>query len=134
MCASKWKHRFENFENAIKLLNEVVELDFNNLSMLEKEGVVQRFEYTLELAWKTLKDKMEDDGLVLEFISPKVVLKQAYQSKYIDNIELWLQMINDRNLLSHIYNYETVIKIIQDIQNYYINLLNDLYNRLKNSF
>jgi len=98
------------------LLNEVAQLDLNKLSMLEKEGVMQRFEYTLELNWKTLKDKMEDDSLVLEFISPKVILKQAYQSKYIDNIELWLQMINDRNLLSHIYNYETVVKITQNIQ------------------
>jgi nucleotidyltransferase substrate binding protein (TIGR01987 family) len=123
----RWKQRFENFQRAIKLLQEVPELDINKLSYLEKEGIIQRFEFTLELAWKTLKDKMEYDGLVLDKISPKVVLKEAFQAKYINNIEHWLEMINDRNLLSHTYNFEFFEKIIPDIQLKYTPLLTDLY-------
>jgi nucleotidyltransferase substrate binding protein (TIGR01987 family) len=123
----RWKQRFENFQRAIKLLQEVPALDINKLSYLEKEGIIQRFEFTLELAWKTLKDKMEYDGLVLDKISPKVVLKEAFQAKYINNIEHWLEMINDRNLLSHTYNFEFFEKIIPDIQLKYTPLLTDLY-------
>ncbi|NCA21862.1 MAG: nucleotidyltransferase, partial [Crocinitomicaceae bacterium] len=76
----RWKQRFKNFSKAINLLREVRELDIKSLSQLEKEGIIQRFEFTLELAWKTLKDKMEDDGLILDKISPKVVIKEAFQA------------------------------------------------------
>lgn len=62
----RWKQRFFNFQKAIGLLQEVSHLDLNSLSLLEKEGIIQRFEFTLELAWKTLKDKMEFDGLIID--------------------------------------------------------------------
>jgi hypothetical protein len=51
-----------------------------------------------------LKDKMEFDGLILDRISPKVMIKEAFQAKCIDRIDTWLEMINDRNLLSHSYD------------------------------
>lgn len=123
----RWIQRFKNFQKAIKLLQEIPELKIENLSFLEKEGIIQRFEFTLELAWKTLKDKMEYDGLILDKISPKMVLKQAFQTKYIDNIELWLEMIDDRNLLSHTYDFDFFEEIIPDIQLRYTPLLSDLY-------
>jgi len=129
----RWEQRFENFEKAIKLLQEIPELDIDKLSLLEKEGIVQRFEFTLELAWKTLKDKMEFDGLVLDKISPKMVLKEAYKTKYIDNIELWLEMIDDRNLLSHIYDFKILEGIILDIQKTHTQLLSGLYNTFLNA-
>lgn len=123
----RWKQRFQNFQRAIRLLQEVPELEIEKLSLLEKEGIIQRFEFTLELAWKTLKDRMEYDGLILDRISPKVVLKEAFKNKYIDDIELWIEMINDRNLLSHTYDFEVFEKIIPDIQRKYTHLLSDLY-------
>ena len=126
----RWKQRFENFQRAIKLLQEVPEMDLSKLSFLEKEGIIQRFEFTLELAWKTLKDKMEFDGLILDRISPKMVLKEAFQTKYINNIELWLEMIDDRNLLSHTYDFKFFEEIIPDIQLKYTPLLSDLYTSL----
>ena len=86
----RWSQRFENFTKAIELLNEISFLDITKISMLEKEGIIQRFEYTLELAWKTLKDKMISDGLELDLISPKMVLKEAYKAKYLENIEIWI--------------------------------------------
>lgn len=127
---SRWKQRFQNFERAINLLKEVQKLDINSLSDLEKEGVIQRFEYTLELAWKTLKDKLEYDGFLLERISPKTTLKEAYKNKYIDEIEKWLQMTDDRNLLSHTYDFEVFDRVLPIIINSYIPLITDLYNFL----
>ena len=119
----RWIQRLDNFQKAVNLLLEVQSMDLDELSQLEKEGIVQRFEYTLELGWKTLKDKMESDGLILDLISPKVVVKEAFQAKYIDQIEVWLKMINDRNLLSHSNDLETFESVIPDIQSIYTPLL-----------
>lgn len=124
------QQRLHNFEKALALLKEVKTLDLLQLSLLEKEGVIQRFEYTLELARKTLKDKMEFDGLMIDRISPKVVLKEAYQNKYINHIEIWLQMINDRNLLSHTYDIKVFEEVILAIQSEYIKLLEELQKSL----
>ena len=126
----RWKQRLSNFQKAIFLLEEIPDLDLERLSFLEKEGVIQRFEFTLELAWKTLKDKMEFDGLILNKISPKMVLKEAFKNKYVDDIELWLEMINDRNLLSHTYDSDVIMEIVPDIQKKYTPLLSALYNSL----
>lgn len=130
----RWQQRFENFKRAFFLLKETQELKLNQLSALEKEGIIQRFEFTLELAWKTLKDKMEFDGLQLDRISPKVVLKEAYQAKYINNIELWLEMINDRNLVSHTYDFTVFEELIPVIQSKYIPLIQDLHESLAENF
>lgn len=126
----RWIQRLDNFQKAVNLLLEVQSMDLDELSQLEKEGIVQRFEYTLELGWKTLKDKMESDGLILDRISPKVVLKEAFQAKYIDQIDVWLEMINDRNLLSHSYDLETFESVIPDIQSVYTPLLATLAKNL----
>ena len=128
----RWQQRMDNFKKAVDLIEEVPRLQLSELSLLEKEGIVQRFEFTLELAWKVLKDKMEYDGVILDKISPKTVIKQAYSYKYIDQIDLWIEMINDRNLLSHRYDQEILEEVIPAIQNKYADLLMHLYTDLKN--
>jgi hypothetical protein len=55
----RWRQRFENFSKAVRLLEEAQLLDLAEVSQLEKEGFIQRFEFTLELGWKTLKDRIE---------------------------------------------------------------------------
>ena len=126
----RWKQRFENFAKAVKLLEEIQSLDLAKTSQLEKEGIIQRFEFTLELGWKTLKDRMESDGLVLTQISPKMVVKEAFKAKYIDQIEIWLNMINDRNLLSHTYDFAVMEEVIPDIQKKYSPALSALFDTL----
>ncbi|WP_339707659.1 nucleotidyltransferase substrate binding protein [Algoriphagus aquimarinus] len=126
----RWKQRLENFTKAVKLLEEIQSLDLAITSQLEKEGIIQRFEFTLELGWKTLKDRMESDGLVLYQISPKMVVKEAFKAKYIDQIEIWLDMINDRNLLSHTYDFTVMEEVIPDIQKRYSPALSALHKTL----
>jgi nucleotidyltransferase substrate binding protein (TIGR01987 family) len=127
----RWKQRFENFNNAFQLLKEVQMLDYSKLSQLEKEGIVQRFEFTLELAWKTLKDKMENDGLILDQISPKSVVREAFANKYIDQADEWFQMISNRNLLSHTYDVSVFEKVVPVILNEYVSIFEGLINKLK---
>lgn len=126
----RWHQRFSNFKRAFSLLREAIENDIDSLNQLEKEGVIQRFEYTFELAWKVLKDKMESDGLVINQISPKAVVRQAYNAKYIDNVETWLKMIGDRNLMSHTYDFSKFEVIILSIKELYFPLLEDFYMSL----
>lgn len=129
---TRWEQRLVNYQRAINLLREMVEAETPLLELepIVKEGTIQRFEYTFELAWKTLKDKMEHDGLVFERVSPKYVLKLAYQTKYITNIEKWLEMSNDRNLLSHTYNFATFDAILSKIESDYFAALDSLYTQL----
>jgi len=123
----RWQQRFANFQRAFLLLREAIEKDPEQLSQLEKEGIIQRFEYTFELAWKVLKDRMESDGIALDRISPKGVVRQAYNAKYIENPDIWFKMIGDRNLMSHTYDFAKFEVIIQSIRESYLPLLDDWY-------
>ncbi len=73
---ARWVYRFDNYQRAFLLLREALE-DSRALSPLEKEGVVQRFEYTCELAWKLLKDYLEAGGVTLAPLTPASVLRAA---------------------------------------------------------
>lgn len=124
----RWKQRFENFENAFLLLEEAVN-DFPNLSKLEKEGLIQRFEYTFELSWKTLKDFLESQGVGAKF--PREVIKQAFKNDLISDGELWLQMLDSRNQMAHHYDEKTFKKNLKKIINFYFDLIKQVYETLK---
>ena len=126
----RWQQRFHNFQRAFLLLREAMENDMDSLSQLEKEGIIQRFEYTLELAWKVLKDKMEYDGIILDRISPKEVIRQAYNAKYIQETETWFRMIGDRNLMSHTCDIAKFEAVIASIDDSYLPLLEEWYGEL----
>lgn len=126
----RWKQRFNNFQRAFLLLREAMGGDLDNMSQLEKEGIIQRFEYTFELAWNVLKDRMEYDGVSLDKISPKAVVRQAYANKYINDANTWLKMIGDRNLMSHTYDFSKFEAVIKSIEALYLPMLNDWYIEL----
>lgn len=128
----RWVQRFNNFKRAFILFSEVVEAhdDLGSLDAIVKEGIIQRFEYTFELAWKTLKDKMVEDGLTIEKISPKYVFKAAFQSRYIDDVEIWIEMANDRNLMSHTYDFSDFDRVLLKLKTVYHPHLTRLYRYL----
>lgn len=121
----RWQQRFQNFQRAFGLLREAMDQDISQLNQLEKEGVIQRFEFTFDLAWKVLKDKMEHDGLVIDQISPRAVVRLAYQAKYIEDADVWLRMIGDRNLMSHTYDSAKFEIVLQAIASDYLPMLTD---------
>lgn len=113
----RWQQRLQNFDRALSLLEEALEHGPAALNQLEKEGVVQRFEYTLELAWKTLKDYLEASGIVLNAVTPRQVVKDAFVAKIVLDGQAWIDMIDHRNLLSHTYdpvNFEDAVAAIDD--------------------
>lgn len=100
----RWLQRLDNFDRALGLLQAALANGPGALNALEKEGVVQRFEYTLELAWKTIKDFLEDSGVVLTAVTPRQVIKDAFAARLIADGQTWIDMIDHRNLLSHTYD------------------------------
>ena len=75
----RWQQRFQNFRRAFTLLREALEnKNIDDYSDLEREGIIQRFEYTFELGWKTLKDYLEFNGVnLLELPFPNVTRRVA---------------------------------------------------------
>ncbi len=114
-------------------MHEAIELqDDKPLSDLEKEGIIQRFEYTWELAWKTLKDYLEHEGVVFDKITPKAVIIKAIEAKVISNHEQWMKALDDRNKMSHVYNHSDFEKVIENITRHYLALFDTLYEKLLN--
>lgn len=109
----RWKQRFENFEKAFKKLEEA--MNEGELNELERNGFIQRYEFTIELAWKTLKDFLQEEGFKLK--SPKDVVRQAFQSGYLDDGQVWIDALDIRNKLSHDYNQEYSEEAEQLIRN-----------------
>ncbi|MCR1898468.1 nucleotidyltransferase substrate binding protein [Irregularibacter muris] len=121
---SAYKQKFENYKNALKKLNEGLKrLEYED--DLLRDGIIQRFEFTFEIAWKTLKAIFEDEGLI-GLNSPKTVLREAFSAGIIRNEELWLSMLRDRNSTTHIYSEEMAKKICLNIEEKYTETLNNL--------
>ena len=116
----RWQQRFQNFDRGIALLREALENGPSALSPLEKEGVIQRFEYTFELAWKTVKDYLENNGLVISPVTPRLVLKDAFAAKVIADGQTWIDMLDHRNLLSHTYDFAVFEKAVDAIAARYL--------------
>ena len=127
----KLEIKLMNFNNALQRLKEAAkELETENASDVVRDGVIQRFEFTYELAWKTTKEYFEDIGIV-DKNSPKAVVKEAYAQKLISDEQTWLLMLNDRNLTTHVYKEETAKEIVARIINNYINEFENLLINLK---
>ncbi|MCD4731003.1 MAG: nucleotidyltransferase substrate binding protein, partial [Bacteroidales bacterium] len=112
----RWRQRFTNFEKAYKQFMEAME-KFSTLSTLEKEGLVQRFEYTFELSWKLMKDYLESKGVSSKF--PRDVIKNAFFYEIIENGEVWMDMLEKRNLLAHTYDEKNFDKALSKINEEY---------------
>jgi nucleotidyltransferase substrate binding protein (TIGR01987 family) len=126
----RWKQRFEHYDRALRLLREAL-TDVAALSALEKEGTVQRFEFTVELAWKTTKDYLEFNGVVLAEKSPKSVVKQAFAANIITDGQLWIDMLDCRNSLAHTYDEAVVALAVREMAGRFLKGLDELHGFLK---
>lgn len=123
----RWKQRFANFERAVFLLKEGVSLG-NNVPNIQKEGVIKRFEYTFELAWKVLKDYMEYGGI--ETNLPREVFKLAFANGLIKDGAVWFDMLEKRNLIVHNYDEKSFELVFKLITSKYFEAIKQLYELL----
>ncbi|MCF8308941.1 MAG: nucleotidyltransferase substrate binding protein [Bacteroidales bacterium] len=123
----RWQQRYNNFKKAFDQLQRF--LNAESLNEMEKQGLIKAFEYTYELAWKTLNDLLKDKGYE-DVIGPKPTIQQGFQSGYISDGKAWMQMHKSRNLTSHTYEEATAEDIIENIRQEYF----ALFEHLKNHF
>jgi len=122
--------KLTNFNKALQRLKEAVkEFEQINASDVVRDGVIQRFEFTYELAWKAAKEYLEYVGIVGKS-SPREVIKEAFAQQLISDEDNWLIMLNDRNTTSHIYKEEMAKEIAQRIVNLYVKEFELLLYRL----
>ena len=112
----RWKQRFENFKKALNLLQELAEQPVRNRA--ETEGMIQRYEYTFELAWKVLGDYLQQEGVLVK--SPRETIKEAFSYGIIHEGTVWMDMLETRNIMSHTYDEENFNAATEKIIDIYL--------------
>jgi nucleotidyltransferase substrate binding protein (TIGR01987 family) len=123
----RWKQRFENFEKSFRLLEKFIAIE--SPDEVARAGGIQFFEMTFELAWKTLKDYLENEQYIAK--SPRETIKLAFQAGFIESGHDWIDGLDDRNLTVHTYDEETAVQIENRIRDKYYPLLKKFHDRLK---
>ncbi len=111
----RWRQRFQNLERAQALLQKGLAIE--TPSDIEIQGIIQSFEFTFELSWKTMKDYLEAQGVVCSF--PREVIKQAFHYQLISDGKTWLEMLSRRNQLAHTYDEKMALEAYNIIKNQY---------------
>ncbi|WP_209330004.1 nucleotidyltransferase substrate binding protein [Lunatimonas salinarum] len=128
----RWEQRFSNFVKALRKLSEAVNYikqkevqdDLGNSNTIElvdeiiREGLIQRFEYTHELAWNVMKDYAVFQGNST-IGGSRDATREAFQLKLVTDGKVWMDMIGSRNRTSHTYNEETAAEIFSKIMDDY---------------
>ena len=115
--------KIEQLEKAFENLKIIIDAYEKEKDRIIKDGlrdsIIQRFEFVTELSWKLMK-KYLDENLVIEVYSPRSVIKESYKQDLIENGEIWLDILEDRNLTSHTYDENTANRIKDNIVNKYV--------------
>ena len=126
----RWQQRFQNFLKAFSLLEEaVIKYQNEGISDLEEQGLIQRFEFTHELAWNVLKDYFEYQGNA-DITGSRDATREAFNKGLIDDGDGWMEMIKSRNKSSHTYNEETAKEIAKNVVELYYGLFLNLKDRM----
>lgn len=105
-------NKIDNYCNAISQLDKaIIEYQTKSDDTLYRDGLIQRFEFSTELAWKSIKEYLEDQGFSIAVASPRAILKEAFAGGIIDDEDAWNDILNARNLTSHIYDEKTATDV-----------------------
>lgn len=127
---SKREEKYEKFISAVSRLEEAIS-DYEQVKLDSvRDGAIQRFEFCTELAWKTVREYLIEQGYA-DINSPKAVMKTAFSDGLLDSEQGWLDILESRNITSHVYDEKTAEEIFESIKNTYINLFKDLIVKLK---
>jgi nucleotidyltransferase substrate binding protein (TIGR01987 family) len=125
----KFKWSLENLLNAQQTLERFIDLPITNDR--DRAGIIQAFEYTFELAWKTLQKYSQENGIQVN--GPKMSLKEGLKFRFIslNDEDKWLQMLEDRNLTSHAYKEDVAKAVVNRIIGEHSTTLRSLCNKLR---
>ena len=126
----RWLQRFSNFKKALNQLDSAVQLsEERELSDLEKQGLIQAFEYTYELSWNMIRDYFRWQGNT-GITGSRDAIREAFANGLIEDGDGWMRMLKDRNRTSHTYNEETAQEILKNILQLYHPLFGALQTRM----
>lgn len=128
LSEERFEERKQDLINATNRLKEALDEEENELMI---DAVLHRYEFTFELAWKTLKDYLEYSGVAINTGSPREVIKESFAHNLISDGEVWIKMMLARNSLSHLYDEETSRQVYNEIKNEYINQIQKLIETLE---
>lgn len=120
------KQSYENLYKAYLKLQQFLKEDNN--TELSRAGIVHAYEFTFELFWKFLQRYLENLE-VLEEHGPSAVIRTAFQYGYIEDGQKYMDMLRDRNLITHTYKEETAKEIYTRIKNVHIHILEKFINK-----
>ncbi len=125
----RWQQRFENLQSAYRRLQQAVEANRQAPdNQLFQMALIKAFEMTFELSWKTIKDYLKYNGLDVKM--PREIIKQAFANDVIVDGQLWMDMLEDRNLMAHTYDEARALKAIEHICQRYMTGLQQLHQYL----
>ena len=128
----RWQQRLNNFQSALARLTDAVMLSRQRpLSSLEQQGLIQRFEFTHELAWKVMKDYVVEQDGADRIGGSKDATRFALARGLIGNGEGWMEMIISRNLSTHTYNETTANQVAQSVVSVYLELFQDFSSEMR---
>lgn len=122
--------KFINLKKAFTRLKEVSEL-YDGTNDIIRDSLIQRFEFTYELTHKTLKEFMKYLGISLDNSFPRTIYKKAYVNNLISDDKLRINLLEDGNLTSHIYNEDMSTDIADRIAHKYVDAIEELINNLE---
>ncbi len=126
----KLHEKYSRLTDAVKRLREALE-DYKKYPLDSvRDGTIQRFEFCTELAWKTMREYLLDQGFS-DINSPKAVIKQAFAFGMIRDQQAWIDLLNDRNLTSHVYEEETAKVIFERIETRHLSLFDEVLAYMK---
>lgn len=126
---SRIRDKAEDLEKAVQRLRESLERDYTKDDIVI-DAAIQRFEFCYELSWKLMKAYLEYMGNV-EGSNPRAAMQQSFREGILDDGELWIRMLQDRNLTPHTYDAATALMIYDHIKNDYIGLFEELLEKMK---
>lgn len=127
---SKFTEKYEKLISATERLKQAI-TDYNNVHLDSvRDGAIQRFEFCTELAWKTVREYLIEQGYA-DINSPKSVMKTAFSDGLLTNENGWLEILESRNITSHVYDEKTAETIFESIKDVYTPLFSELIETLK---
>ena len=122
--------KYMNLEKAYSRLKEVSDL-YDGKDDIIRDSLIQRFEFTYELTHKTLGEFMKYLGVTLENSFPRTIFKKAYVNNLISDDKVWINLLEDRNSTSHIYNENLADEVADRIVKYYVDAIGELVDNLE---
>jgi len=127
MTKERIKQIHADFKKALERLKDALAEDISRGSIIV-DGTIQRFEFTFELAWKLIKTILKYNGI--EADTPRAAIKEAFKAKMIQDGNGWIDMLEDRNKTSHIYDEKGALVIYKKIKQAHYALLEKLVKQI----